>query len=121
MFCVKCGQEIKQGYQFCVHCGQVVAGNEPKQQVVEQPKEDPNEKALGNAIAALVCGICGLLVSVVPFLSIPFGHMATKLSKNAIDTKWYGMAKAARYTGKLSIIYGAVAAFIIFIILVTTV
>lgn len=115
MYCSKCGQEVKEGTQFCVHCGQRVGGSEPQYQYTQQPQGVSNGKAMGFGIASLACGVFGLCYLVLPFMALPLGIVAVKLSNTALNTRWHNMARAGRITGKLSIIFGAIFMFFYFI------
>lgn len=115
MYCSKCGQKINDGSQFCEYCGQRVGGYEPQYQQAQQPQVQSDKKSMGFGIASLACGISGLAYFVLPFLGLPFGIVAVKLSNKALNTKWHAMARAGRITGKLSIIFSAIFMFIYFI------
>ena len=84
MICKNCGNELREGSKFCGKCGAAVseqAENQPQQHAYQQPvyqqpvyqqpmnHRNPND-GRGYSIAALVLGICGVVLSWVSVLNL---------------------------------------------------
>lgn len=115
MICKKCGKEAEFDSAFCYYCG-----SEFKEEQPEKPVS--NKKSLGFGIASLACGVYGLCLLSVPYISLILGIVGSVLGKKVLNSRWHKFAKAGRITSIVSIALGAVVSVIytLFIIMCIT-
>jgi hypothetical protein len=96
MFCRNCGQPIRSDSKFCSFCGRPVSGD-----YVEKPQAVNREDTYGGTgIAAMVCGILGVVFFWTVIPGIVLGAVALALG--------LGIQKQAGVRGKGQAIAGVV-------------
>ena len=125
MFCNNCGALVEEGTAFCPSCGQAPGQEAQAQQAYTPapayvPPPPPPSGGTNNAqsmsIAALVCGILGIIGAFIPvvcfftlvlaILGVVFGIKARKLAQAGQS----GMATAGLVLGIIGLAFAAVGA-----------
>ncbi len=116
--CPKCGAQLDDGASFCNYCGEKLPDAEsaaPQQPgpVPTAPAAQPND-GQGLSVAALVCGVLGIVGSWIPVvkyfttvlavLGLIFGVMGRQKS-TAVHGKASGMATAGLVLGVIGVAF----------------
>lgn len=116
-FCTNCGTPITEGANNCTNCGAAVSApaatieqvvTETVPVVTAEPVTPAPEAGKGMAIAALVCGLVGILCTggILNILALVFGIIAKKQGSKS------GMATAGIVLGAIGIALAVIAAVI---------
>lgn len=130
MTCPLCNHENRDGVKFCVNCGTDMTAAQSNQQVsqpapvnraaaspVQAPPVSTGSDGKGLSVAALVCGLLGIIGSFIPFvkyftlvlaiLGIVFGAIGMKKVK-ASGSNSTGLATAGLVLGIIGTAFSAV-------------
>ena len=127
MYCAKCGKEMDDNAKFCPSCGAGTSGEttsnqQPPEQ--EQPPVQPQqqqtysqpaastvqpaaEPGSGLGVGALVCGIIGLVLCLVPFVGLILSIVAVVLGgkgRKTLPEGKRGMALAGFILGIIGLV-----------------
>lgn len=116
-FCTNCGAQLTEGANNCTNCGAAVSApaaqvnqvvTETVPVVTAEPVTPAPEAGKGMAIAALVCGLVGLLCTggMLNILALIFGIIAKKQGSKS------GMATAGIVLGAIGIAFAVIVAVI---------
>jgi len=108
MFCTTCAATLPPGAAHCPACGTAVAGAAG---LAGQPPMAVAQRSNGKAVAALVCGLGGLVVApvILSVVAIVLGIMARKECDADPTLGGRGMATAGLVIGIATVVIGLLA------------
>ena len=116
MYCKKCGEQLEENAQICPVCKTPVTKESPTEEATEQnaaftapeaPAPAPaNKKYSGKAIAGFVLSLVGLLIAAIPcgILGLVFSSISFKETES--EKKGKGLAIAGFVISIVNIVVG---------------
>jgi hypothetical protein len=120
MYCSKCGAQRSNGDLFCRKCGSqfsdAIPMPTPTPATTTQPRQNEvvTKRKSGFAVASLILGIVGLIISPCLIFGLVFGAMALGLTGKNHQLSGRGMAVAGFIISLVGIISWVFAIFILF-------
>ena len=115
MFCVYCGNEIKDDSKFCCHCGEAV-------RVIKEVKQErPSVKNKVFAFVGFGHGLVAFILSLIPvaciysFLFVIPGFIFSSLGKNSNKENF---AKKGKLFSTLGLIFGIIMTIVTIVLFV---
>ena len=111
MNCPVCRTELRPGARYCQRCGAVVRPAEERAILIPLPPVGAS-RSKGGAIAALVCGIAGVVFWIVPVFGLVLGLLGTGFGAGGMRRSraglagGRGMAVAGLICGLVALVWG---------------